>query len=126
VIAVSIARGNMVNDPTQPLITIADLNTVWVSEMMLTCRTYSGAEAYRMHLANLCFPDDRFEAELGALCADVLANSWYANRVNKHALIESDALTLQDAHALEIFKNEGLAPDAQQRIAKFFKAKAGR
>jgi len=30
-------------------------------------------------------------------------------------------MTLSNAHALELFKNEGVAPDAQQRIAKFFK-----
>jgi hypothetical protein len=41
--------------------------------------------------------------------------------VSKRALIESDGLSLRDAHALELFKNEGLAPDAPQRIAKFFK-----
>ena len=76
--------------------------------------------ARHMHLANFCFPDDRFEAELAALAADILANSWYANQVNKRALIESDGLSLHDAHALELFKNEGLAPDAAQRVAKFF------
>ncbi len=91
------------------------------SEMMLTCRTYSGVEAQRMQLVNLCFPDDQFEAGLAQLSADILANSWYANRVNKQALIESDKLTLRDAHSLELFKNEGLAPDAQKRIATFFK-----
>jgi hypothetical protein len=41
--------------------------------------------------------------------------------VIKHALIESDELTLRDAHALELFKNEGVAPDASQRVARFFK-----
>src|SRR5271165_2468744 len=90
------------------------------SEMMFTCRTYSGRQAEDMHLANFCFPDDRFDAELGALCADILANSWYANQVNKRALIETDGLSLHDSHALELFKNEGLAPDAKQRVAKFF------
>jgi enoyl-CoA hydratase/carnithine racemase len=90
------------------------------TEMMLTCRSYSGIEAEAIHLANLCFKDDQFEAELSALCADILANSWYANQVNKRALIESDGLTLRDAHALEMFKNEGLAPDAAQRVTKFF------
>lgn len=50
-----------------------------------------------------------------------MANSWYANQVSKRALIESDSLSLADAHALELFKNEGLAPDATQRTAKFFK-----
>jgi enoyl-CoA hydratase len=73
-----------------------------------------------MHLANFCFPDDRFDAELATLSADILANSWYANQVNKRALIEIDGLGLHESHALELFKNEGLAPDAKQRIAKFF------
>ena len=72
-----------------------------------------------MHLANFCFPDDRFDAELAAVSADILANSWYSNQVNKRALIEIDGLSLHDAHALEMFKNEGLAPDAGQRVAKF-------
>jgi enoyl-CoA hydratase len=90
------------------------------SEMMFTCRSYTGAQAERMHLANFCFPDERFDAELKSLCADILCNSWYANRVNKRALIEIDGLSLHDAHALDLFKNEGLAPDAAKRITKFF------
>jgi enoyl-CoA hydratase/carnithine racemase len=91
------------------------------SEMMFTCRSYSGLEAHEMHLANFCFADEQFEAELARLSADILANSWYSNLVTKRALIESDGLSLRDSHALEIFKNEGLAPDAAQRVAKFFK-----
>jgi len=89
------------------------------SEMMFSCRSYTGAQAEAMHLANFCFPNARFETELAALTADILANSWYANQVNKRALIEIDGLSLHDAHGLELFKNEGLAPDAAQRIAKF-------
>jgi enoyl-CoA hydratase/carnithine racemase len=95
------------------------VGTSKASEMMFTCRSYTGLEAQAMHLANFCFPDDQFEAELEKLCADILANSWYSNQVNKRALLASDGLTLQDAHALELFKNEGLAPDAQQRVRKF-------
>jgi enoyl-CoA hydratase len=87
---------------------------------MLTCRSYTGRQAEAMHLANFCFPDGAFDAELAGLSADILSNSWYANQVNKRALIEIDGLSLQDAHALELFKNEGLAPDAGQRVAKFF------
>jgi hypothetical protein len=74
-----------------------------------------------MHLANFCFPDDQFETELAALAKDILANSWYSNQVNKRALIESNGLTLHDAHGLGLFKNEGLAPDALARVTKFFK-----
>jgi enoyl-CoA hydratase/carnithine racemase len=100
------------------------IGTAKASEMMFSCRSYSGRQAEAMHLANFCFPDDRFDAELNALSADILANSWFANQVNKRALIETDGLSLRDAHALELFKNEGLAPDAKQRITKFF-AKRG-
>ena len=95
------------------------IGTAKASEMMFTCRSYSGRQAEAMHLANFCFPDDRFDTELAALSADILNNSWYANQVNKRALIEIDGLSLHDAHGLEMFKNEGLAPDAQQRVAKF-------
>jgi enoyl-CoA hydratase/carnithine racemase len=97
------------------------IGTAKAAEMMYTCRRYSGAEAFEMHLANFCFPDEEFEAGLAGLAADILANSWYSNRVDKRALIESDGLTLRDAHALSLFKNEGLAPDAAQRVAHFFK-----
>jgi enoyl-CoA hydratase len=90
------------------------------SEMMFTCRSYTGLEALAMHLANFCFPDDRFDGELTRLASDILANSWYANQVNKRSLIATDGLSLNDAHRLELFKNEGLAPDAAMRVAKFF------
>jgi enoyl-CoA hydratase len=96
------------------------IGTTKASEMMFSCRSYTGRQAEAMHLANYCFPDDQFDAELAALSADILANSWYANMVNKRAIIEIDGLSLHDAHALEMFKNEGLAPDAAKRIAKFF------
>jgi enoyl-CoA hydratase len=99
------------------------VGTSKASEMMYTCRSYSGAEAHDMHLANFCFPDAQFEAGVAGVVSDILANSWYSNRVNKRALIESDGLTLHDAHALELFKNEGLAPDALARVTRFFKTR---
>ena len=95
------------------------IGTAKASEMMFSCRSYTGIQAEAMHLANFCFPDDKFDAELAALSADILSNSWYANQVNKRALIEIDGLSLHDAHALELFKNEGLAPDAAKRVGKF-------
>ncbi|MGA9026432.1 MAG: enoyl-CoA hydratase/isomerase family protein [Steroidobacteraceae bacterium] len=101
------------------------IGTPKAAEMMFTCRSYSGRQAEAMHLANFCFPDERFDADLSSMSRDIVANSWYANQVNKRALIEIDGLSLHDAHALELFKNEGLAPDAALRVAKFM-AKASR
>ncbi len=34
VTSLNVARGNMINDPTQPLMTIADLSTVWVTALV--------------------------------------------------------------------------------------------
>jgi enoyl-CoA hydratase len=99
------------------------IGTAKASEMMFTCRSYSGREAQEMHLVNFCYPDEQFEAQLAALAADILANSWYSNQVDKRALLESDGLTLREANALGLFKNEGLAPDAAQRVARFFKGR---
>jgi enoyl-CoA hydratase/carnithine racemase len=92
-------------------------------EIMFTCRTFDGKRAEQINLANYCFPDDRIDAELAGLAADILANSWYSNQVCKRVLIETDALPLRQAHALEMFKNEGLAPDAEKRLAAFFARK---
>ncbi|HWM65826.1 MAG TPA: enoyl-CoA hydratase/isomerase family protein [Steroidobacteraceae bacterium] len=91
------------------------------AEMMFTSRQYSGSEAHEIHLANFCFSDEQFEAELARLSGDILANSWYSNQVTKRALLQSDGLSLRDSHALEIFKNEGLSPNAAERVAEFFK-----
>jgi enoyl-CoA hydratase len=99
------------------------VGTATAAEMMYTCRNYSGIEAHAMGLANFCFPDAQFDAELARLCADILENSWYANQVNKRALLASEGLSLHDAHALELFKNEGLAPDAAKRVEKFCRRK---
>jgi enoyl-CoA hydratase len=99
------------------------IGTAKASEMMLTSRAYSGREAQAMHLVNFCFPDAEFETGLADLCRDILANSWFANQVIKRALIETDGLTLKDAYALDLFKNEGLAPDAVSRVARFLKRK---
>ena len=90
------------------------------AEMMLTCRSYTGREAQAMHLANFCWPDANFEVELAALTADIVANSWYSNQLNKRALKACDGLSLHEAHELELFKNEGLAPDAAARVETFF------
>ena len=79
-------------------------------EMMLTCRTYSGAEAAAMGLANVCIPDDLFDKELRALADSILANSWFSHRANKRLLIETDGLPLGAGLAHEVYRNPGVGP----------------
>jgi enoyl-CoA hydratase/carnithine racemase len=88
-------------------------------EMMFTCRTYSGAEAAAMGLANFCVPDDRFDAELRALAETILANSWFSHRANKRLMMDTDGLPLEAGLAHEIYRQPGVGPDMRERIAAF-------
>ena len=96
------------------------IGTAKAREMIFTGRTYSGLEAQDMHLTNFCYPDDKFEEELASLAQQILSNSWYSNRVNKQILVATDGMSLHEAHALEMFKNEGFAPDTLERLQSFF------
>jgi len=95
------------------------IGTVKAREMMFTCRTYPAAEALAMGLANICVPDERFDAELRSLVDTILANSWHSHRANKRLLIETDALPLPAGLAHEVYRSRGVGPDMKERIAQF-------
>ncbi len=88
-------------------------------EMMFTCRTYSGAEALKMGLANFCVADDSFDRELNELARTILANSWHSHRAYKRLLIETDAMPLSAGLAHEVYRSRGVGPDMRDRIAAF-------
>jgi len=88
-------------------------------EMMLTCATFSGAEAAAMGLANRCFPDESFAADVEAFCRQILENSWFSHRANKRLISETDGLPLAAGLAHEIYRGEGRGPDMEERIAAF-------
>jgi len=88
-------------------------------EMMFTARTYTGAEAAAMGLANACVPDERFDAALDELAGAILANSWFSHRANKRLLAETEGLPLRAGLSHEIHRTEGRGPDMERRIAAF-------
>lgn len=90
-------------------------------EMMFTSRTYSGAQAEAMGLANFCVPDDAFEAEVEKLTTEILGNSWFSHRANKRLVDDTEGLSLKAGLAHEIYRSEGRGPDSQERIAAFMK-----
>src|SRR5471032_2253473 len=59
-------------------------------EMMLTCATLSGAEAQAIGLANRCFPDETFEADVEAFSRQILESSWFSHRANKRLIAHTD------------------------------------
>jgi enoyl-CoA hydratase/carnithine racemase len=99
------------------------VGTYKAREMMFTCKTYSGAEAEAMGLANMCVADEAFDAELEALAKTILANSWFSHRANKRLLVDTDGLTLKAGLAHEVFRGAGRGPDMEERIASFGKAR---
>ena len=92
-------------------------------EMMFTCRTYTGAEAERMGLANSCFADETFDQEVETFARTILGNSWFSLRENKRLLIETDGMPLGAGLAHEIFRNRGTGPDMHERVARFAQRK---
>ena len=90
-------------------------------EMMFTSRTYSGAQAEAMGLANICFADDMFETQVDKLTKEILGNSWFSHRANKKLVDDTEGLSLTAGLAHEIYRSEGRGPDSQERIAAFMK-----
>jgi enoyl-CoA hydratase/carnithine racemase len=95
------------------------VGTYKAREMMFTCRTYAGRKAAEIGLANLCVPDAEFDAQIAALTAQILANSWFSHRANKRLLRETDGLALEAGLAHEVYYGEGRGPDMHDRIAGF-------
>ncbi len=57
VIALAVAPGNMINDPTQPLMTIADLATVWVTALVPENDIATVARNQEAQVSLLAYPD---------------------------------------------------------------------
>ena len=92
-------------------------------DMMFTCRTVSGTEAAAMGLANRCFADADFDAELATLAAGIAALSPFSHRALKQLLLETDGLPLASGLAHEIYHTAGRGPDMLERIEAFQKRK---
>jgi membrane fusion protein, heavy metal efflux system len=56
VTALSVAPGNMINDPTQPLMTIADLGTVWVTALVPEKDVGTVAKGQEVEVAIAAYP----------------------------------------------------------------------
>ncbi len=91
-------------------------------EMSFTARTYSGAEAAAMGLANHCIADDQLEDVVGAMAADIVANSWHSARGNKMLYNKGQDYTFHDGLAFEMAESPGRGPDIDERLKTFSKS----
>ncbi len=95
------------------------VGTYKAREMMFTCRTYSGREAERIGLANICVANEDYESGLAALAVSILANSSFSHAANKKLLMDTDGLPQSVGLAHEVFRGEGRGPDMEERIGAF-------
>ena len=95
------------------------VGTYKAREMMFTCRTYSGREAERIGLANICVANEDYETGLAALADSILANSSFSHAANKKLLMDTDGLSQKVGLAHEVFRGEGRGPDMEARIGAF-------
>jgi enoyl-CoA hydratase/carnithine racemase len=92
-------------------------------EMMLTCRTVTGAEAAALGLANRCVADNVLTETIHGMTAEILQNSWFTHRAIKRLLIETDGLPVRAGAAYELARTAGLGPDMAERLAAFARRK---
>jgi enoyl-CoA hydratase len=97
------------------------VGTAKALEMMLTCRPYTGEEAAAMGLANMCVPDDQFDAEIDKFARTILANAWFSNFANKKLILDTDGMSLAAGLAHEVYRTEGRGQEMQARMAAFLK-----
>ncbi|MDO7836438.1 enoyl-CoA hydratase/isomerase family protein [Sphingobium sp. HBC34] len=92
-------------------------------EMMFTAKTYSGAEALAMGLANACYDDDLFEQEVIAFARQILENSPFSVAGYKRLMEATDGMPVRFGLAHEVHNTEGVGPDMAERIARFAQRK---
>jgi enoyl-CoA hydratase/carnithine racemase len=90
-------------------------------ELMFTSRRIRGTEAAAIGLVDRAVPDDRLDAEVTALAAEIVANSWGTNRIDKALLAAHGVAARAEALAFERSQPFGMPDDAAARMAGFGK-----
>jgi cobalt-zinc-cadmium efflux system membrane fusion protein len=78
--ALSIARGNMINDPTQPMMTLADLSTVWVTALVPEKDTAAVAKDQDADVVLAAYPEQVLRGKV-LFVADVLEADSRRNKI---------------------------------------------
>lgn len=86
-------------------------------QLMFTSRRFSGAEAAEMGLVDQAVPADQLDATVDALVAEILANSWGTNRIDKQLLADSGERTRTEMLLHERSSPHGHPDDMAARMS---------
>jgi enoyl-CoA hydratase/carnithine racemase len=87
-------------------------------QLMYTSRRVGAAEAVAIGLVDVCTTDDGLDGAVGALVAEVLANSWGTNRIVKQLMADGGERTRSDALLHERTMPYGMPDDAAARMRR--------
>jgi len=80
VTTLSVAPGNMINDPTQPLMTVADLSTIWVTAMVAEDDVAAVAKNQDAEVSLTAYPDKVLHGKV-LFVSDVLEPDSRRNKI---------------------------------------------
>jgi cobalt-zinc-cadmium efflux system membrane fusion protein len=80
VTTLSVAAGNMINDPTQPLMTVADLSTIWVTALVAENDVAAVAKDQDAQVSLTAYPDKVLHGKV-LFVADVLDADSRRNKI---------------------------------------------
>jgi enoyl-CoA hydratase len=86
-------------------------------ELMFTSRRVSGREALALGLVDKCVTDDQLDDTVGALAAEICANSAGTNRIVKRLLADRAERTRDEALLHERSLPHGVPDDMRERLS---------
>ncbi len=87
-------------------------------ELMYTSRRISGADAAAIGLVDHCVADNELDAAVAALAAEILANSWGTNRIDKALVDDRAERTRSEALLFERTLPHGMPADSKERMRR--------
>ena len=97
------------------------LGIATAKKLMFTAETVRADEALRIGLCEAVYPEADVFSEAEKMAREILANSPFSHAANKRLLEATDARALDAGLQYEVLENEGVGPDARDRIAAFTK-----
>jgi enoyl-CoA hydratase len=87
-------------------------------ELMFTARRINGVEAAAIGLVDRCVADDALDSSVATLTAEIVANSWGTNRINKQNIALAATMPRPAALAIERTLPFGRPTDTAERMAR--------
>lgn len=87
-------------------------------ELMFTSRRISGKDAFGLGLVDRAVPADQLDDVVDTLAAEIVANSWGTNRIDKQLLTDASRMGRREAIEAERLRPYGAPEDMAERMTR--------